>query len=234
MKEHGSRNGTARPSSGRHEATTNRRSFLALAALAASADCLRARFAEAQVPAVRVSSEAAVITRTQFDPGRPPPDMPPLTPPESGVCKTTFELSAGVTYSAERLASGTARIYVDGLEIVTKLNIDIYTVRNAPLKLRAHEEGHRAIAEHYYERSATIAEDIGRRLIGKTYDGSGADDAAAQRDAFSKVIAEIERSYMARVRVPSAAANERFDELTRHGLEPIDETVAVARAIEAL
>lgn len=210
----------------------NRRALLGFGAAAAGLGFVP-RAARAQRPAVRVTREEPVITRTDYDPSRPPPDMPPLTPPESGVCKTTFELSAGVTYSAERLTSGSARIYVDGLEIVTKLRIDIFTVQNAPPKLRAHEEGHRAIAEHYFERSATIAEDIGRRLLGTAHDGLGVDDESAQRDAFSKVIVEIERAYMARVRVPSAAANERFDELTRHGLEPIDEREAVARAIAA-
>jgi hypothetical protein len=213
------------------EFAMRRRALLGFVAAAIGAGL--APRAAAQRPAVRVTREDPVVTRTDFDPRRPPPDMPPLAPPESGVCKTTFELSAGVTYSAERLKSGTARIYVDGLEIVTKLRIDIFTVQNAPPKLRAHEEGHRAIAEHYFERSATIAEDIGRRLIGTSYDGLGADDEAAQRDAFAKVIAEIERAYMARVRVPSAAANERFDEITRHGLEPIEESEAVARAIAA-
>jgi hypothetical protein len=125
------------------------------------------------------------VSRTQFDPARPPPDMPELTPPEAGVCKTTFELQAGVTYSAERL-------------------------------------------------SRTVADTIGRRLIGTTFDGSGADQEAAQRDAFEKVVAEIERDYMARMRSPSAAANERFDEITSHGLDAIDEADAIAVAISAV
>lgn len=218
----------------------NRREILTFAAAtAAYASLVRAdrvwaqRSATGESP-VRVVRADPVITRTEFDPQRPPADMPPLTPPESGVCKTTFELSAGVTYSAEPLSrGGTLRIYVDGLQIETRLRIDIYTVRNAPPKLRAHEEGHRAIAEHYYEGSARIAEDIGLRLLGTAHEGRGDDDETAQRDAFAKVIASIERAYMARVRVPSAAANERFDEITRHGLEPIDEREAVARAIAA-
>jgi hypothetical protein len=33
------------------------------------------------------------------------------------------------------------------------------------------------------------------------------------------------------MRIPSAAANERFDELTNHGLDPIGEAEAVALAI---
>lgn len=210
----------------------NRRALIVLAAGTLAGASLRtvAVYAQRASP-VRVTREEPLINRIEFDPRRPPPDMPPLTPPESGVCKTTFELSASLRYSAERLTRTTSRIYVDALDIVTRLRFDIYTIENAPPKLRAHEEGHRAIGEHYYRDAATIAENIGRRLIGKTFDGSGVDEQTAQRDAFDKAVAQIEREYMARVRIPSAAANERFDEITRHGLDAIDETQAVAQAI---
>ena len=211
----------------------NRRALLVLAAGTLAGAALRTVAGHAQRPAVRVTREEPVIERIEFDPRRPPRDMPPLTPPESGVCKTTFELAASLRYSAERLSRTTSRIYVEGLDIVTRLRFDIYTIENAPAKLRAHEEGHRAIGEHYYRDAATIAENIGRRLIGKTFDGSGADEQSAQRNAFDKAVAQIEREYMARVRIPSAAANERFDEITRHGLDAIDEAEAVARALGA-
>jgi hypothetical protein len=183
--------------------------------------------------AVRVTQERPVIRRVEFNPRRPPRDMPPLTPPEAGVCLTTFELSAGVTYSAERIARNRARVYVDELDIVTRLRFDIYTVKDAPPKLRAHEEGHRAIGEHFYASAPQIAEQIGRRLIGATFEGEGPTEAAAQKDGFQKVVANIESEYMARVRVPSAAANERFDEITNHGLDPIDEAEAVRLALDA-
>jgi hypothetical protein len=214
----------------------HRRALLAYAAGAAGLGLLRAGFAHAQRSspsraAVRVTREEPVVERREFNPRRPPRGMPPLTPPESGVCKTTFELSASVSYSAERLSRTTARVYVDELDIVTRLRFDIFTVEDAPPKLRAHEEGHRAIGEHFYQDAARIAEEIGRRLIGATFEGSGADDDAAQRDGFNKVVAEIERAYMARVRIPSAAANERFDEITNHGLNAIDEAEAVALAV---
>lgn len=209
----------------------DRRAFFAFATGTAVAALLRKGTASAQPSAVRVTREEPVILRTEFDPRRPPPDMPPLTPPESGVCKTTFELDASVTYAAEPLSQTTARIYVDELDIITRLRFDIFTVAGGPAKLRAHEEGHREIGEHYYEGAANIAEEIGRRLIGATFEGRGADFDAAQRDGFGKVVEEIERAYMARVRIPSAAANEHFDEITRHGLDPIDEGEAIALAI---
>jgi hypothetical protein len=208
----------------------HRRAFMTTATSLVATGFLTAR-AGAQRTAVRVKREEPVVERTEFDPRRPPHDMPPLTPPESGVCKTTFELSASVSYSAERLSRTTARIYVDELDIVTRLRFDIFTIKNGPPKLRAHEEAHRAIGEHFYENAEQIAADIGRRLIGATFDGRGADEEAAQRDGFDQVVAAIERAYMARVRIPSAAANERFDEITSHGLNPIDEAEAVAIAL---
>jgi len=209
----------------------DRRTFVTLAAAVLGGGTLSGGIGRTQRSAVRVKREEPVIERSEFDSRRPPRDMPPLTPPESGVCKTTFELAASVNYSAERLTRTSARIYVDELDIVTRLRFDIFTVKGGPPKLRAHEEAHRAIGEHYYKNAARIAEDIGRRLIGATFDGNGADEEAAQRDGFEKVVAEIERAYMARVRIPSAAANERFDEITNHGLNPIDEADAIKQAL---
>jgi hypothetical protein len=209
----------------------DRRSLIALAAATVIARRLQPPSLAAQASSVRVRREPPVVARTEFDPRQPPENMPPLTPPESGICKTTFELAANVTYSAERLSPTRARIQVDELEIVTRLRFDIYTVRNAPPKLKAHEEAHRAIGEHYYREADKIAEEIGRRLIGATFEATGADEDAAQRAGFEQVIAAIERDYMARVRIPSAAANERFDAITKHGLESIEEDEALALAL---
>jgi hypothetical protein len=201
--------------------------------LAAAVAACFSRAAGAQTSAVRVTREEPVVRRSEFDPRRPPAGMPTLTPPESGVCNTTFELAASVSYSAETLSPTTARVYVDEIDLTTRLTFDIYTVQGAPAKLRAHEEAHREIGEHYYRTAPTVAAEIGRRLIGTTFDGVGVDPDAAQRDGFEKVIAAIEEAYMARVRIPSAAANVRFDEITNHGLNDIDEAEAVAMAIGA-
>jgi hypothetical protein len=212
----------------------DRRAVIRWVATVVGASFLRAPSGHSQSSPVRVTRDEPVIKRVEFDVRRPPRDMPPLTPPESGVCKTTFELAANVTYSAEARSRTEARVYVDELDLVTRLRFDIYTVKRAPATLRAHEEGHRAIGEHYYRDAAAIAQAIGRRLIGTTFDGTGVSVKAAQQDGFERVVVAIERAYMARVRIPSAAANERFDEITNHGLNPIDEAEAVRLAIAAV
>lgn len=200
---------------------------LLLSALAAGALCSAA----ANAQPVSVTREEPVVTRFEFDREHPPEHMPKLTPPEAGVCDTTFELSAGIGYSLELTSPGTVNIWVDKLDITTRLRMTIYTLAGAPQKLRAHEEGHRAISEHYYATAGIIARVAATPLIGKMFTGSGNDRAAAERDAQQQVLTALQETYMTRMRVSSVAANKLYDELTQHGLNGVDEADAVAQAI---
>jgi hypothetical protein len=180
---------------------------------------------------VAVTREEPVIERREFDPTRPPASMPKLTPPESGVCDTTFELSAGIGYSVEVLGPTSINLWVDDLDITTRQRINIYTIRGAPAKLLAHEEGHREISEHYYKNAVTALRTVAAPLIGRMFTGSGADRAAAEKDAVNKVLHVLESAYMLRTRMRSVAANERYDEITEHGLNAVDEADAIARVL---
>lgn len=182
-------------------------------------------------PSVRVKREDPVIVRREFERGSPPPDMPKLTPPESGVCDTTFELSAGLTYTLDEIGPGSVTLRVDGLDIVTRQRINIFTLAGAPAKLRAHEEGHRAISEHFYKDAASVARLVATPLIGRTFSGEGGDRAAAEKHAVGKVITVLEQAYQARIGPPSEAANVLYDRLTEHGLNFVDEDEAIAQAI---
>ena len=185
----------------------------------------------AERPAVRVHRERSAVQRIEFDPGAPPGGMPKLTPPEAGVCNTTFELATGVSYSSEPLTASTVLITVDELDLTIRVTFEIYSATGAPQKLRDHEEAHRKIGEYYYRNAAAAADGIARALIGERFEGSGATADAAQKNAVQKVLASIENDYMARTRDRSAAANLRFDAITNHGLDAIDANVAVARAV---
>jgi hypothetical protein len=199
--------------------------------LLACAGLVPADSALAQRSAVRVRHERPVIHHIEFDPAAPPAGMPKLIPPESGVCNTTFELETGVSYSAEPLTETEVRIMVVELTLATRVTFDIYTIKGAPQKLRDHEEAHRKIGEYYYRNAAAAAAEIGRGLIGESFDGTGATEDAAQKNAVDEVLTAIEKAYMARTRDRSAAANVRFDTITNHGLEPIEESLAIARAV---
>jgi hypothetical protein len=206
--------------------------FRAVIALVLLAGLVPTGTALGQRSGVKVRHERPEIHRIEFEPSAPPPGMPKLTPPESGVCNTTFELETGVSYSAETLTPTQVRITVVELELTTRVTFDIYTLKDAPQKLRDHEEAHRKIGEYYYRDSAAVAGEIGRALIGESFDGEGADEDAAQKNAIDQVLSSIEKDYMARTRDRSAAANVRFDLITNHGLEPIEESVAIKRAVD--
>ena len=201
-------------------------------AFAATAAVLPAG-AWAQRSPVHVQRERPVVQRIEFDPSAPPRGMPRLTPPEAGVCNTTFELETGVIYAAEPLTAGTVLITVDELDLTTRVTFDIYSVAGAPQKLRDHEEAHRRIGEYYYRNAAAAAERIALALIGERFEGMGATADAAQKNALEKVLASIEQDYMARTRDRSAAANVRFDVITNHGLQAIEANTAIARAVAA-
>jgi hypothetical protein len=186
----------------------------------------------AQSP-VRVLRKNVVIVRREFDRKRPPADMPTLTPPESGVCNTQFELEMGVGSSIETVSPTALKMFVDELDLTTGLTLTIFTLKGSPQKLRDHEEGHRAISEYYYKNAAAIAEAAGKSLIGKEFAGNGANRAAAEQDAFTKINAALEDAYMARTRFRALAANGRFDEVTQHGLNALAEADAVAMAVAA-
>jgi hypothetical protein len=185
----------------------------------------------AQHPAVRVHRERPVVQRIEFNPSAPPRGMPKLTPPEAGVCNTTFELETGVSYTAEPLTASSVLITVAELDLTTRVTFDIYSVAGAPQSLRDHEEAHRKIGEYYYRNAAAVAQRIARALIGERFEGTGATEDAAQKNALQKVLTNIETEYMARTRDRSAAANVRFDAITNHGLEAIDANTAIARAV---
>lgn len=180
---------------------------------------------------VTVNHEAPVVTRQQFDWQQPPRDMPKLTPPEAGVCDTTFAINMTVGFSLDAVAPRVVELWVERLEITTRLTIDIYTLAGGPSKLVAHEEGHREISEHYYRNSAVAVHAVARPLIGKMFRGTGLTRNAAQQDAMNKITAALEDGYMTRTRLRAGAANERFDEITQHGLNSIDEADAIAMAI---
>ncbi len=187
--------------------------------------------AGAQASAVRVTREAPVVTRTEFDPRRRPRNVPAFGPHESGLCNAGFEIQTSVAYSLEVVSRKSVRARVTGIEVVTRLKLDIFTLMGSSPKVHAHEEAHRQISEHYYKDAAAVARKLGEPLIGKVFAGTGATRAAAEKDAFGKIVTAYNESYFARTRMRSAAANDRFDEITDHSRNAIAEAEAIARAI---
>jgi hypothetical protein len=182
---------------------------------------------------VTVKKNPPKITRQSFDPKRPPARMPKLTPPESGVCHFEFTCDAGLETFVDQIDPRTVEIEVDSVDMILDLEVDIWAMNGAPKKLLAHEEGHRQIAEHYYQKADTIARELGKKMIGKKARGTGPNKDAATKDANHKLLSELNLAYMAETRVRCSACQKRYDKITNHSLIPIPEADAIAQALAA-
>jgi hypothetical protein len=181
--------------------------------------------------AVNVSVEAPSVSVVEFDRRTPPPDMPRAGADGGAVCSNVFEIEATIASSVEALSPTTVRTYPDNIDIITRLKVTIYLPRDAPAKLRAHEEGHRAIGEHYYADAESAARDAAASLIGRTFEAGGVDRSAAEQEAGRLVLAALKDAFMQRTHARSAAANTRYDALTDHGRNAIKEADAIADAL---
>jgi hypothetical protein len=180
---------------------------------------------------VTVTVEPPAVARVEFDRRQPPPEMPGTSVDGSGVCKNVFEIEAGVASSMEWLTPTSVRAYPENFEIITRLEVTIYTAKGSPAKLHAHEEGHRAIGEHYYGGAEAAARQAALSLVGRSFEASGTDRAATERAAGERVLSALKEAFMQRTHARSAAANARYDAITEHGLNGIGEREAIAAAI---
>lgn len=172
-----------------------------------------------------------MVARIDFDPRRPPDAMPDGVVEGGGVCQSVFELEANIVSSIELLTPTTVRAYPAEFGITTRLQITIYTPNGAPDGLRAHEEGHRSIAEHYYRSAESAAREAAASIGRRSFEADGVDRAAAEAAVAELVLAALRDAFMQRTHARSAAANARYDAMTRHGLDTIAAADAAVAAI---
>jgi len=180
--------------------------------------------------AIDVTVQPPAVAHVEFDRRWPPREMP-VSADFGAVCSNLFEIEANIASSVEVLSPTTVRIYPATFAIITRLKVTIYLPKRWPLKLRAHEEGHRAIGEHYYGHAEVAAREAASSLLGRSFEASGADRAAAERAASELVLAALKNGYIQRTHARSAAANARYDTITDHGRRAMLETEAIAAAV---
>lgn len=205
------------------------RALLALLIIGAIAD------AAVRGPNVSVTKQPATFTTKTFDPANPPAEMPQLQPGEAAQTQYTFGITVGLTYVPSADNDGgnvTASIRVNAIQLKTSLSIVEFLPPNAPAQLKAHENGHRRIAETFYKDAEPIAQKIGQKYVGGAYDGHGADFAAAKQDAVNRLSAEITKAYMESTRIPAMRVNDLFDQITDHGRKRIAVDEATRQAME--
>jgi hypothetical protein len=169
---------------------------------------------------VRVWKKPPVIERRIFDRRNLPANMPKLEPRTSAVTTIRYGCAASVRgpVVSRRRRGGEYEVTcrIDTIEADLDCTITVWIPRRARQIWIDHEEGHRVIAERAYEPADAIARHEARRLLGKTFTGTGRTSAAATSAALSRAATEFMEAYQAEAHGWSKRVGDRYDEITDH------------------
>ena len=185
--------------------------------------------AEPAVDGVKITKMPVDVQHRTFDARRPPPEMPRLKPPEAALCAAEFLSSASVSGQAVQTDAMRAKLTINRVEVTVHLNITVWLPPNPPRRIVEHEEGHRQIAEYFYDNADVIAKRLAEPYIGKVIEISGSDVRNALAAVLNETGEEITEAYKSQI--PVERAEVRYDAITDHGRNDIPVPVAVAQAI---
>ena len=201
---------------------------IALSATFIGAEVTRALIDES-AGAVKITKMPVTVKYRTFDPHRPPPEMPRLKPPESALCVAEFLASASVSGQAVQTDATRAKLTINRVDVTLQLNITIWLPPNPPQMVVKHEEGHRQIAEYFYEKADAIVKRVAQPYIGKLIDISGPDVRKMLTLALNRIGEDITEAY--KNQMPVEQAEVRYDTITDHSRNNIPVPEAVAQAI---
>ena len=164
--------------------------------------------------AVLIQKEPVVFASRRFDPAAPPADMPPLPPGESAECDSDFLSRASVRGQPRRTDATHATLTITQVIVTLQLRINIWLPVEATQILAEHEDGHRQIAEYYYQTADKLVEQIASTYIGKRLEVTGADLDAESAKMLQRVAADITNEYNRQLN--SNPTQLLYDNITDH------------------
>lgn len=190
--------------------------------------------------AVKVEKTTPVVERKIFDPNDPPKDMPPRKGEEAALC--VYEMTCPTNISVEAVArvgpgdKTTVLFNVRGVTCTLGLKVTIWVPSNATEKLIAHEDGHREIAERWYEKADAVIRTAAGKIDGKRAVGQNRSIDEAQRIAGEQLKAlnqQIADAFKSQVTDPADRVQALYDEITEHGKRATpDERTAIRQAFD--
>ena len=177
-----------------------------------------------------ITKEPVVFASHTFDPAAPPPEMPPLAPGESAECDSNFLARSSVRGQPRRTDATHATITITQVLMTLKLQINIWLPNGATQVVADHEEGHRQIAEYYYQTADKLAERIAATYIGKRLEVTGTDLDAESSKMLLQVAGDITSEYTKEIN--SSPTQLLYDTITDHARNGVDAKDAVDHAIK--
>jgi hypothetical protein len=181
-------------------------------------------------PAVTISKQAVNFAQRTFDPAHPPSDMPPLTQGEYAACDSDFISNATVAGQTRQTDATHATITVTHIKMDLQLNLTIWVPGDVTPRVTEHEEGHRQIAEYYYQAAGEIAARIAATYVGRQVDIAATDLQAESNKFLRETAAEITADYSRELN--PGPTQLLYDSITDHSRNEVVVKDAIAHAIK--
>jgi hypothetical protein len=165
-----------------------------------------------------------------FDPAAPPSDMPPLSEGENAECESNFTSNASVGSRTLRTDATHAIVTITQVKLTLGLNVTIWVPTGVNQHVMEHEQGHRQIAEHYYETAEKVAARVANPYMGRKTEVTGSDLDAEANKLLQQIAAEITDEYDKEL--DPGPAQLLYDNITDHSRNDVLATDAVARALK--
>jgi hypothetical protein len=175
--------------------------------------------------AVKIEKAKVKVEYKTFDPQHLPDPPPPVEKGEAAVTVYGFGVETALQYTYGEAprggggGSGPGKMDFRMERVTLKLSmtITVWLPEGANEQLKAHEEGHRQIAEIFYADAEKAARKVAARAAGKSVSGEGKDIPTAGRAAVEKVNKSLCNDFLKAVADPCQRAQEAFDRMTDHG-----------------
>ena len=180
--------------------------------------------------AVLITKQPVAYVSHTFDRAAPPADMPPLGTGETALCDANFLARSSVRGQPRRTDASHATITITQVLMTLQLQINVWLPTEANQVVADHEEGHRQIAEYYYQTADKLAERIAATYAGKRVDVTGADLDAESSKMLLQVATEITNEYTKQI--DSNATQLLYDDITDHARNGVVAKDAVDHALK--
>ena len=183
-----------------------------------------------EAPGATIDKQPVTFANRTFDPASPPANMPPLAADEEAECDSNFPSKASVGGQAQQTDATHALVTITQIKMTLQLDITIWAPANVTPHVIEHEEGHRQIAEYYYQTAGELAQRIASTHMGEKVEVAGTDLAAESTKLFQQVATEITDEYSKELN--PGPTQLLYDGITDHGRNGAVVKDAVAAAIK--
>jgi Zn-dependent protease with chaperone function len=180
---------------------------------------------------VLVDVNPTTVERATYPRNNPPAVLMVTNSEPAGRCLTNF--SCAIYVSAIFPPPGTENIpaAIGSVRVVVSQDIAMFLVEGASPAVLAHEEAHRKISEHYYASAKAIVQALAGPYVGWKFALSDKANRVAAIAAIHAIQDEMTYAYRRETGERCRFAQEQFDLITNHGLNPISSEEAMARAL---